>query len=181
MKNLSCFFSFLIIITFTTQTNAHYSCAKPLGYSGLRFTYDTIENQNNQFFPKRNAVSIVAGLHPVQVSGPFTLSFERIIGRSGKTAINLGFTPWISQDDRFHILAFPISITRITSPNKNSHFEYGLEVLYAYQSSRFDLQAVRIPLMYRYQNSSNIFFAAGFNLIIYGLFPTPTIKAGYRF
>ena len=140
--------------------------------SSSTFSSDTI---------KRNAIVIEVYKPLVQVSGPISFQFERLLGRKGQTALSFGFTPYISNDDRFQYYTFPISLTRITSPLKSSHFEFGISLLFAKKYGHFGLQSYNIPLMYRYQNNSRFFMAAGIKLIPFGLYPTPTLKIGFRF
>lgn len=137
------------------------------------------ELQNDSI--KRNAIVFQASAAPEQVSAPFSVLYERLLGKNGQTALSFGFTPYFTDDDRFQYFTFPISLTRITFPQSSSHFEFGISCLFAKPYGRFGLQATSIPLMYRYQNNSRFFVAAGINLIPFGLYPSPTLKAGFRF
>ena len=130
---------------------------------------------------KRNAIVFQASAAPEQVSGPFSLLYERLLGKKGQTALSFGFTPYFTDDDRFQYFTFPVALTRITFPQSSSHFEFGLSCLFAKTNGVFGLHGMNIPLLYRYQNKSRFFVAAGINLIPFGLYPSPTLKAGFRF
>jgi hypothetical protein len=130
---------------------------------------------------KRNAIVFLASAAPEQVSGPFSLLYERQFGKKGQTAFSFGFTPYFTDDDRFQYFTFPVALTIITFPQRSSHFEFGLSLLFAKTYGIFGLHGWNIPLMYRYQNKSRFFVAAGIHLIPFGLYPSPTLKAGFRF
>ncbi len=129
---------------------------------------------------KRNAIVFQASAAPEQVSAPFSLLYERQ-DKKGQAAISFGFTPYFTDDDRFQYFTFPVALTIITFPQSSSHFEFGLSFLFAKSYGSFELHGMNIPLMYRYQNKSRFFVAAGIHLIPFGLYPSPTLKAGYRF
>jgi len=130
---------------------------------------------------RRNAIVFQASAAPEQVSAPFSLLYERQFGKKGQTAFSFGFTPYFTNDDRFQYFTFPVALTIITFPQRSSHFEFGLSLLFAKTYGVFGLQGWNIPLMYRYQNKSRFFVATGIHLIPFGLYPSPTLKAGFRF
>ena len=101
MKKIAFLFSFLIV--FTTV-----------------FSQVTDANKNSLVF--QNAIFIEVSRSPEQVAGPVSYQFERLVGKKKQTVLGLGFTPFVSGDERFQYYTFPITLTRITSPLNPSHF-----------------------------------------------------------
>ncbi len=120
--------------------------------------------------------------------GYVSINYERNIGKKYKTNIRIGLYP-----DFQTAISLPMTISWITKPLKNNHFEYGVGYViriehfvdpYGYNSKEwfFDVPAVMIPLMYRYQKNSGFFLRAGVNLFVsWPTLPSPSFSAGYRF
>ena len=114
-------------------------------------------------------------------TGFISLNYERQLGKKKKYALRLGLYP-----DFETTVSFPVTFTRITRPDKNHHFEFGLGAVYRlefYEGNVYkDLPAIMFPLMYRYQKSEGCFFRAGINLFVsWPTIPSPSFSAGYRF
>jgi len=120
-------------------------------------------------------------------SGFFSVNYERLIGKKNKTNLRIGIYP-----DFKTVISFPITLSWITAPSKNRHFEYGIGAIYRiehyknpYIPSReyfYDMPALWIPLMYRYQKNTGWFFRGGANLFV--SWPTtlsPSASLGYKF
>jgi len=114
-------------------------------------------------------------------SGLVSLNYERIIGKKRKTSIRMGIYP-----DFRSTISVPVTISWITSPLKNHHFEYGIGAVYRiehFQGKYYhDIPAVMIPLMYRYQKSHGIFFRGGINFFYsWPMLASPSVSLGYKF
>ncbi|MFC2097309.1 hypothetical protein ACFLSI_03135 [Bacteroidota bacterium] len=113
--------------------------------------------------------------------GYFSINYERIIGKKKRTILRAGIYP-----DFETTVSFPITLSWISSPLKNHHFEYGVGAVYRvelYDGNVYkDLPALIIPLMYRYQNRKALFFRAGVNLFVsWPTLPSPSFSVGYKF
>ena len=122
-------------------------------------------------------------LNSADSPGYVSINYEYIFFKKRMRSIRVGFYPDFNEE----FIAFPITLSRITHPLKNHHFEYGLGV--APTLNKFnnkwwsEAPFIMFPLMYRYQKSKGIFLRGGFNMIIgYGGFlPHPLLTLGYKF
>jgi len=114
-------------------------------------------------------------------SGLVSLNYERIVGKKRKTSLRMGIYP-----DFRSTISVPITISWITSPLKNHHFEYGIGAVYRiehFQNNFYhDIPAVMIPLMYRYQKDHGLFFRGGINFFYsWPMLVSPSASLGYKF
>lgn len=120
--------------------------------------------------------------------GFFSINYERNIGKKAKTYLRVGLYP-----DFESTVSLPFTISRITSPVGKHHFEYGIGFVYRIEhfvdplgiNTRewfYDIPAIMIPLMYRYQSDSPWYFRGGINVFVsWPVLPSPSVSAGYRF
>ena len=112
--------------------------------------------------------------------GAVSLNYERIMGKKQNKAFRLGFYP-----DFESTVSFPVTLTWLTTPSKNHHFEFGMGMVYRvekYEGKVYkDFPAAMIPVVYRYQNS-NFFLRGGMNVFVsWPTIPCPSFSAGFRF
>ena len=110
-----------------------------------------------------------------------SLNYERYIGTKKVRALRAGIYP-----DFESTVSIPLTITRITWPDRNYHLEYGLGLVLRgeiFEGNFYrDVPALMFPLMYRYQKAEGLFFRAGINLwVSWPIFPSPSFSVGYRF
>lgn len=120
--------------------------------------------------------------------GYVSINYERTIGKKRNTHLRIGAYP-----DFQSTVSFPLTVTWLTTPLANHHFEFGLGVVFRIEhfidpmglNSRdwfYDMPAVMIPLMYRYQQSSGFFFRGGINTFIsWPTLPSPSVSLGFKF
>lgn len=120
--------------------------------------------------------------------GFVSLNFERNIGKKHRTNLRLGIYP----DFGSTVFSFPLTVSWVTKPLSQHHFEYGIGTLIRiehyvspYKTTTrewfYDVPALMIPLMYRYQQNSGWFFRGGVNVFI--SWPTlisPSVSVGHR-
>lgn len=120
--------------------------------------------------------------------GFVSINYERNVGKKNKTKIRVGIYP-----DFESTISIPFTVSRVTRPLSNHHFEYGLGAVFRVEHFIdpsgftekewfYDVPAFMIPMMYRYQNKSGLYFRAGINLFV--SWPTllsPSISVGYQF
>jgi len=122
-------------------------------------------------------------------SGFVSINYERVIGKKRRANLRVGIYP-----DFESSISFPLTITWITKPTRNHHFEYGIGAVYRiehyidpyvliqYREWFYDIPAIMIPLMYRYQKNAGWFFRGGINLFVsWPTLPSPSLSAGYKF
>ena len=138
---------------------------------------------------KRNSIYSEAYLiRHVFSNGFASINYERNIGKRRMTNLRLGIYPDFQSN-----ISFPSTITWITTPLSAHHFEYGIGAVFRIEhyvdptgsntkNWFYDIPAVMIPLMYRYQTNSGWFFRAGINLFIsWPTLPSPSISLGFNF
>jgi hypothetical protein len=121
--------------------------------------------------------------------GFVSLNYERMIGRRGRSAFRVGIYP-----DFESTLSFPLTYHWISSPSRNHHFEWGLGAVFRiehyedpydpYQTREwfYDVPAVMVPIMYRFQKNSGLIIRAGINLFLsWPILPSPSFSIGYKF
>lgn len=120
--------------------------------------------------------------------GIASLNYERNIGKKQKAHLRVGIYP-----DFESTISFPLTISWITKPLSHHHFEYGIGAVvriehfvdpygYTIKEWFYDVPAIMIPLMYRYQKNSGWFFRGGVNLFVsWPTLPSPSISVGYKF
>jgi hypothetical protein len=121
--------------------------------------------------------------------GFVSLNYERMIGKKGRSALRAGIYP-----DFESTISFPVAYHWISSPNKNHHFEWGFGAVFRvehyknpydpYQTKEwfYDVPAIMIPIMYRFQKSKGLILRGGINLFLsWPVLPSPSISIGYRF
>lgn len=122
-------------------------------------------------------------------NGFVSVNYERVIGKKNKTHLRVGIYP-----DFESTISFPITISWITKPAGNHHFEGGIGAIfriehyidpYVVAPSRewfYDIPAIMVPLMYRYQKNNGWFFRGGINLFLsWPTLPSPSLSIGYKF
>ena len=160
-------------------------------YQGMQ--YEVIESNN--FRIARNGVYVELYLirHGLS-SGFFSINYERLIGRKGRANLRIGVYP-----DFNGSISFPFTISWLTKPLNNHHFEFGVGIVYriehyynaptSYQGKEYFHYptAIMFPLMYRYQKyryhkNKGWFFRGGVNLFIsMPIAPLPAVSVGYKF
>ena len=119
--------------------------------------------------------------------GIASLNFERSFGKKKRATLRIGIYP-----DFESTVSFPITLTWVTNPSGKHHFEYGIGGVYRvehfvsdYNPDKewfYDVPAIMIPVMYRYQNKSGWFARGGINLFVsWPTLPSPSLSIGYRF
>ena len=121
--------------------------------------------------------------------GFVSINYERVIGKKKRSNLRIGIYP-----DFESTISFPLTITWITKPTRSHHFEYGIGAVfriehyidpYVLTQSRewfYDIPAIMVPLMYRYQKSSGWFLRGGINLFLsWPTLPSPSFSFGYKF
>lgn len=122
-------------------------------------------------------------------NGPVSLNYERMIGKKGRSALRAGIYP-----DFESTVSFPLAYHWISTPDRNHHFEWGFGAVFRvehfvdpYDPSPmkewfYDVPAIMIPLMYRYQKSKGLTIRGGINLFLsWPVLPSPSFSVGYRF
>jgi hypothetical protein len=114
-------------------------------------------------------------------SGFFSFNYEQFVGKKRKISIRAGIYP-----DFRTTISVPLTVSWITSPLKNHHFEYGIGAVYRIEhfENNFyhDIPAVIIPLMYRYQKNRGLFFRGGVNFFYsWPMLVSPSFSLGYKF
>ena len=144
-------------------------------------TIDAQISENDEI--KKNGLYVeLYPLNSAEGLGFVSINYERIFYKKRMRSIRLGIYP-----DFNEYIAFPITISRITHPLKNHHFEYGLGVamtLNKYNNKWWsEAPFLMVPLMYRYQKSQGFFFRGEKNMILGygGLLPHPSLCLGYKF
>jgi hypothetical protein len=112
-----------------------------------------------------------------------------MIGRKGRSALRAGIYP-----DFESTISFPLAYHWISSPSRNHHFEWGFGAVFRiehyknpddpYQTKEwfYDVPAIMIPIMYRFQKSNGFTIRGGINLFLsWPVLPSPSISMGYRF
>lgn len=138
---------------------------------------------------KRNAIYAEGYLIRHDFSeGLASLNYERTFGKKDRTHLRIGIYP-----DFESAISFPLTVTWITTPKSRHHFEYGIGGVFRVEhfvdplgiNERewfYDVPALMIPLMYRYQGDSPWFFRTGINLFVsWPTLPSPSVSIGYRF
>jgi hypothetical protein len=138
---------------------------------------------------KKNTVYLEGYLiRPDFSSGFVSINYERNIGKKRKTNLRIGIHPDIPS-----AISFPLTISWLTKPLGYHHFDYGIGAViriehfvapYGGTSKEwfFDIGAIMLPLMYRYQRATGFFFRGGINLFVsWPTLPSPSISLGYRF
>jgi len=121
--------------------------------------------------------------------GFVSINYERVVGKKKGTNLRVGIYP-----DFESTISFPLTITWITKPTRNHHFEYGIGAVFRIEhyidphvltQSRewfFDIPAMMVPLMYRYQKQRGWFLRGGINLFLsWPILPSPSLSVGYKF
>jgi hypothetical protein len=121
--------------------------------------------------------------------GFVSLNYERLMGTKERTHLRLGVYP-----DFQSTISFPLTITRMTGPTLLHHFEYGAGLVFRMEhyvdpydpapmkTWFFDMPALMVPLMYRFQKNDGLYFRAGFNVFLsWPVLPSPSFSLGYRF
>ena len=121
--------------------------------------------------------------------GFVSLNYERMIGKKGRSALRAGIYP-----DFESTISFPVAYHWISSPNKNHHFEWGFGAVFRvehyknpydpYQTKEwfYDVPAIMIPIMYRFQKSKGLVIRGGINLFLsWPVLPSPSFSIGYKF
>jgi len=120
--------------------------------------------------------------------GFVSLNYERTVGKKQKTNLRAGIYP-----DFESSVAIPLTVSWVTRPQRNHHFEYGVGIMiriehyvdpYGINTREwfYDVPALMIPLMYRYENNAGLFLRGGINLFVsWPTLPSPSITVGYRF
>lgn len=152
-------------------------------FHGLAFSQTTVNP-----ISKRNGFYAEAYLIRHDFSEGFvSINYERNVGKKSKTNLRLGLYP-----DFQSTVSFPITISWMTNPLSQHHFEYGLGVMfriehfvdpYGYTSRSwfYDVPAIMFPVMYRFQAESGWFFRGGINLFVsWPTLPSPSFSVGYR-
>jgi hypothetical protein len=138
---------------------------------------------------KKNGVYAEANLiRHVFSNGFVSINYERTAGIKLKTNFRIGIYPNFES-----LVCFPLTVSWLTKPLNYHHFEYGIGTVIRIEhyvdpgdSSQkkwfYDMPAVLIPLMYRYQKGSGLFFRAGLNLFVsWPTLPSPSLSIGYKF
>lgn len=128
-------------------------------------------------------------IRPDFSDGFVSINYERVLGKKLRSNFRIGLWP-----DFESAISIPITFTWITSPQKNHHFEYGVGTVFRIEhfvdSSDptqvkewfYDMPAIMLPLMYRYQKNSGLYFRAGINVFIsWPTLPSPSFSLGYKF
>jgi len=117
-----------------------------------------------------------------------SINYERTLGKKGRMNARVGIYP-----DFESTISFPITLTWITWPQSRHHIEYGIGGVfriehyvdpYGYTDREwfYDVPALMIPLMYRYQPDSSWIVRAGVNVFVsWPTLPSPSLSIGYRF
>ena len=121
--------------------------------------------------------------------GFVSINYERVLGKKRRSNLRIGIYP-----DFKSSISFPLTITWITKPARDHHFEYGIGAVlriehyedpYVNTQSRewfYDMPAIMVPLMYRYQKNYGWFFRGGINLFLsWPTLPSPSLSIGYKF
>ncbi len=133
---------------------------------------------------KRNSIYVEGYLVRHDFSKGFvSINYERNIGKNRKTNIRVGIYP-----DFESAVSFPLTVSWVTKPLSSHHFEYGIGAVINFYTINFYTKEwfyeilLMIPLMYRYQKNSGLFFRGGINLFIsLPTLPSPSISVGYKF
>lgn len=138
---------------------------------------------------KKNGVYVEAYLIRHDFSEGFaSINYERNFGKKRRTNFRIGIYP-----DFESTVSIPLTFSWITNPLGKHHFEYGIGAVfriehyvdpYGYNSKEwfYDMPALMIPIMYRYQKHSGLFYRGGLNLFIsWPTLPSPSFSIGYKF
>ena len=122
-------------------------------------------------------------------SGFVSVNYERVLGKKKRSNLRVGIYP-----DFESAISFPFTLTWITKPAGKHHFEYGFGAVfriehyvdpYVLTPERewfYDIPAVLVPLMYRFQKVNGWFFRGGINLFLgWPTLPSPSVSVGYKF
>ena len=146
------------------------------------------QNSNDSIFKRNNLYAEGYLIRHDFSSGFVSINFERNIGKKQRTNLRLGIYP-----DFESTISFPLTVSWVTKPLSHHHFEYGVGAViriehfvdpYGYTTKEwfFDIPALMIPLMYRYQKYSGWFLRGGVNLFLsWPTLPSPSISVGYKF
>jgi len=121
-------------------------------------------------------------------SGFVSINYERSFFEKRNINVRLGIYP-----DYKTSVSFPLTVSWLSTPLSPHHFEFGIGGVFRIEhyvdpnglSTRewfYDIPAVMIPVMYRYQKGSGWFLRGGVNLFIsWPSLLSPSISAGYKF
>ena len=166
---------------------------KNIFISGLLFLFIVLESKSQNNDSSHICMNgVYAELYLVRhdfSSGFVSINYERVIGKKKRSNLRVGIYP-----DFESSLSFPLTITWITKPTRNYHFEYGIGavfriehyidpyVLTPLREWFYDMTAIMIPLMYRYQKQNGLFLRGGINLFLsWPTLPSPSLSIGYKF
>ena len=120
--------------------------------------------------------------------GFFSINYERLFGKKQRANFRMGIYP-----DFESTISFPVTFTWISRPDRVHHFEYGFGAIlriehyvneYEINPKEwfFDVPALMLPLMYRYQKKAGLYFRAGVNVFLsWPTLPSPSLSLGYKF
>ncbi|MEM9687046.1 MAG: hypothetical protein AAF934_09015 [Bacteroidota bacterium] len=121
-------------------------------------------------------------------NGFVSINYERSIGKKRRVNLRVGIYP-----DFESSVSFPLTISWVTKPLSHHHFEYGIGAViriehyvspYSNTTKEwfYDMPALMIPLMYRYQKNAGWFFRGGVNLFVsWPTLPSLSFSVGYKF
>jgi len=149
-----------------------------------------INSQDSDSAPSsKNGVYLEAYLWRHDFSNGFvSVNYERVVGKKQRANFRIGVYP-----DFESTISIPITLTWITNPSGIHHFEYGFGAVfriehyvdpYGLNSKEwfYDMPAIMVPLMYRYQKKDGFFLRTGVNLFVsWPTIPSPALCLGYRF
>ena len=155
----------------------------------LFFSFYSFSQTTDYSIIKRNSIYAEGYLIRHDFSRGFvSINYERNIGKKMRTNLRIGIYP-----DFESTVSFPLTVSWVTKPISRHHFEYGIGLvfriehyvnLYEYSTREwfYDMPALMIPLMYRYQKNSGWFFRGGINLFVsWPTLPAPSLSVGYKF
>lgn len=109
-----------------------------------------------------------------------SLNYERVLGKKRNTTLRIGVYPEFEST-----VSFPVTVTWITRPSAKHHFEFGTGVVFRiehYMEWFYDIPAIMLPVMYRYQTNTGVYFRGGINIFVsWPTLPSPSLSIGYRF
>jgi hypothetical protein len=120
--------------------------------------------------------------------GFVSVNYERVFGKKQKANFRVGIYP-----DFESTVSIPVTITWISRPAAVHHFEYGFGAVARFEHYVneyevnpkewfFDVPALMLPLMYRYQKKDGFYFRAGINVFLsWPTIPSPSLSMGYKF
>ena len=128
-------------------------------------------------------------LRPDFTDGFISVNYERVLGKKLRFYCRIGIWP-----DFESSISIPLTVNWITGPYKRHHFEYGIGAVLRIEhyvdpydpapvkTWFYDMPAIMVPLMYRYQKNSGLFFRGGINVFLsWPTLPSPSLSIGYRF